>query len=112
MPPGSPGREDLQQSRMEIDVDGRVRLHGPLTFDTCARLYHQMSEHRARTLTRIDLSGVTSVDSAGLALLLEWQAGNRDNHRRIEMRGVPRNLLRLARLNGAIKLLDLTGKEV
>ena len=96
---------------MEIAADGRVRLHGPLNFDSCAHLYEQMDEHRAGGLTRIDLSGVTSVDSAGLALLLEWQAGNRDSGRKIEMRGAPRNLLRLARLNGAIKLLDLAGKE-
>jgi len=96
---------------MEIDADGLVRLHGPLSFDTCARLYHQMSDHRLGELTRIDLSGVTTADSAGLALLLEWQAGNRETDRRIEMRGVPQNLMRLAELNGAIKLLDLSGRE-
>jgi phospholipid transport system transporter-binding protein len=111
MPRGSHGRENLQKSRMEIDAHGLVRLYGPLSFDSCARLYDQMSDHGAARLTRIDLSGVTSADSAGLALLLEWQAGNRDSGRRIEIRGVPQNLLRLAQLNGAIKLLDLSGRE-
>ena len=60
-------------------------------------------------MNRIDLSGVTKVDSAGLALLLEWQAQSNASNETLTMTGAPASLLRLAKLCGAMKLINLSG---
>lgn len=94
-----------------LEFDGRsARLGGALTFGTCADLFHEMERRRDEDgrLERIDLSGVSSADSAGLALLLEWQARAGGT---LSITGAPSALLQLARLCEAVEPLRLTGRE-
>ena len=97
--------------------DGRVQLSGGLTFATTPELYDQMRERLGQESTNgnstlhIDLSEVTAADSSGLALLLEWQAGRRQNGGEIRIENAPANLLRLARLCEADELLNISGRE-
>jgi phospholipid transport system transporter-binding protein len=60
---------------------------------------------------QIDLAGVTTIDSAGLALLLEWQSRAHAAGRELTVRNAPDGLLRLARLCEAVDLLNLSGRE-
>jgi phospholipid transport system transporter-binding protein len=102
-----------RESGIEFAQDGCARFHGPLTFETVPALFRGLEEQvqREAAVERIDLAGVTAVDSAGLALLLEWQARARANGRSLAVRNVPGALLRLARLCEADELLNLSGRD-
>jgi phospholipid transport system transporter-binding protein len=54
---------------------------------------------------RIDLAGLTRVDSAGLALLVDWLAWARAAQRRLSFASTPPALQALARLSGLEGLL-------
>ena len=98
---------------LEYAADGTVRLTGPLTFQAVPQLFREMERRLpdAPPVTTVDLAGVTSADSAGLALLLEWQSRQRQRGRVLTMRGAPGNLLRLAGLCEALELLDISGRD-
>lgn len=102
-------------SSAEFRVDGGVaRLGGELTFATVTGLYTQMesASRNDGVPSQVDLEGVTKIDSAGLALLLEWQSRfgkqNRsasDGPGRIEITNPPEALLKIARLCDAEQYL-------
>lgn len=98
---------------MEIDTDGCVRLSGPLTFESVPGLYAESKERfqGSKNLSSIDLSGVIDADSAGLALLLEWQAARRTEHGRLNIENSPSSLMRLARLCEAIELINISERQ-
>lgn len=82
---------------MDIDADGRVRVTGPLTFATVtARLKESQALFRPRARLCFDLSGVTAVDSAALALLVEWLRLGRERGVQVEFTGLPASLRSLA----------------
>lgn len=91
---------------MEIDND-QARLDGDLTFTTVTRLHHQMQDiaKKGPMPRSIDLSGVRQIDSAGLALLLEWHSAYRKRtdgdpgaETDLEIRNPPESLRKIARL--------------
>lgn len=55
----------------------------------------------------VDLSGVGRVDSAGVALLLEWVREARAHGRALVFRGMPAQLLAIARVSGVDTILPL-----
>ena len=63
------------------------------------------------SILNIDLAGIEHADSSGLALLLEWQAMANKHDRRLHITNAPENLLRLAKLCEADKLLDISGRD-
>ncbi len=85
-------------------------VSGALTFDAVPAIYIE-----ARTLLRdpintVDLAAVTSVDSAGLALLLEWQANTQKRSTKLAFINAPTDLLRLAALSESTSLLGLRAR--
>src|SRR5512134_1363206 len=98
--------------RLETSADGRASLIGPLTFETVAQLFRALEQAPpgSAPITQIDLAGVSAIDSAGLALLLEWQSRARSRGGQIELDKAPEGLLRLARLCEAVDLLNLSGR--
>ncbi|MGK2940611.1 MAG: STAS domain-containing protein [Immundisolibacter sp.] len=65
---------------MNVDADGKVCLVGPLTFSTVsAQLAASAALFTDRSRLCFDLSGVTAVDSAALALLVEWLRMGREH---------------------------------
>ena len=97
---------------LNASPDGIARVTGALTFETVARLYRDMERSLSGTgpIETVDLAGVSAADSAGLALLLEWQARQRKRGRELAITNAPDNLLRLARLSEAIDLLHISGR--
>lgn len=97
----------------EATGEGIVRLAGGLTFEAVPLLYREMEKRLPSTgpVTTIDLAGVTTADSAGLALLLEWQSRQRQRGRQLTMLEAPDNLLRLAGLCEAVDLLNISGRS-
>jgi len=108
-----PGTETDPVCRVESAGDGHASLAGPLTFETVSRLFRALEKSAPGRppLEQIDLAGVTGIDSAGLALLLEWQSRSRAAGRRLSLSNAPDGLLRLARLCEAVDLLNISGRE-
>jgi phospholipid transport system transporter-binding protein len=96
----------------DVGTDGTARLTGELTFETVARLHREMEVSLAGSgpLDQVDLGGVPLADSAGLALMLEWQARQRKRGRELTITNAPDNLMRLAKLAEAVDLLNLSGR--
>jgi phospholipid transport system transporter-binding protein len=98
---------------INVGSDGTARLTGELTFETVARLHREMEQSLSKTgpIEQVDLSGVPLADSAGLALMLEWQARQRKRGRELSIVNAPDNLMHLAKLSEAVELLNLSGRS-
>ncbi len=81
-------------------------IEGDLTFATIDQktLKSFVFLKTAKDVT-IDLSQVSSTDSAGLALMIEWIKYSRANRTQIGFKNIPEQLLNLAKLSG----FDQTG---
>ena len=90
-------------------VNGVLHMSGPLTFNTVGDRFRESGVllAAAEPVTAVDLEQVENVDSAGLALLLEWQSMARRQGNELAFRNAPRDLLRLAALAEASDLLGL-----
>jgi phospholipid transport system transporter-binding protein len=88
---------------------GLVLIEGELTFGTVAGLYAEAIgvSRGAEPVSTVDLAAVTRADSAGLALLLEWQAILGGDGHKVKFANVPSELQRLAVLCEADELLDI-----
>ena len=90
--------------------DGTHEIRGPLTFATVPYLFGQSAAwrkaHDSATVT-IDLSQVSKADSAGLALMVEWQRLARDGQQPLRFVHIPEQLRRLIRVSGLEKLFPL-----
>lgn len=102
-----------EECTLKFNPDGQVRLRGTLTFDTCAGLYRTMQSHltTGHLPQDINLSGISKSDSAGLALLLEWQSVCQKAGKPLSVSGAPDSLVELARLCDADKRLKLSGRD-
>ena len=91
----------------QLDESGALVLNGELTFDTVPEIYREtirwlpLNDH----FCSVDLSNVERVDSAGLALLLEWQSSAQSRQRLLQFSKPSPELVRLAALCGADALL-------
>ncbi len=98
----------VSKSRYELTPD-RLRLHGDLTLSSVTKLYRDsLSLAKHPQLPKlIDLTEVNRVDSAGLALLLEWQSWAVQRQHYFCYSNVPDKLLKLASLCGATEVLNM-----
>lgn len=96
---------------IDLGEDGCARLTGELTFESVPGLYAQAQSVLPETLKSIDLSKVTAVDSAGLALLLEWKASRKSSSAGLTFTNAPSSLLSLASLSEATELLNISGRN-
>jgi phospholipid transport system transporter-binding protein len=83
------------------------QLQSALTFATVAALRHAgigLIESAQKELT-FGLQAVPAVDSAGLALLIDWLAIAKARSRRLRYAQPPQALLSLARLSDVDKLI-------
>jgi len=103
----------IDRCSIEIGEDGRATLAGALTFESVASLFGETQKlfRGPQSVTLIDLSNVTNADSAGLALLLEWQAVQRAASRKLEINNAPDSLISLARLCEADDVMNLNGRD-
>lgn len=89
--------------------NGHLALEGALDMQSCARLAQELSQAAAagNANLALDLSAITTVDSAALALLIHAQRAARANGKRLSIANPPASLLTLAHLYGAEQLLSL-----
>ena len=90
-----------------------VLLTGVLTFKSTPGLFMETDKlfQASAPVSSIDLSGVSSVDSAGLALLLEWKAIQNPVSRDLKFINAPPALMSLAQLCDAVELLNISGRS-
>lgn len=89
--------------------EGRYVIGGPMTFATAAGLLRQSQQafgpRAGREPIELDLAVVTSADSAGLALLIEWASWTARGGAGIRFLHMPEQLRAIARLSEAEDLL-------
>ena len=87
-----------------------LRLEGNLSYETIPAVLAETAQFAARTdlpsAIRIDFAGVTGVDSAAVALLLEWRRMALARGKTLVFENLPPNLLALARLYGVAELIQ------
>jgi phospholipid transport system transporter-binding protein len=79
-----------------------------MTFATAARLHSAglaAFAAAAEAQLEMDCSGVSSADSAGLAVLVDWLAWARKSGRTLRLRGVPPKLVDIARISELDELI-------
>jgi phospholipid transport system transporter-binding protein len=95
-------------AKVFVEVSSGVyRIEAPLTFATVAALHAdgiRIIDAASGELT-LDLQAVPKVDSAGLALLIEWLGAARAKSRSLKYSQPPEALLSLARLSDVEKLI-------
>jgi phospholipid transport system transporter-binding protein len=98
------GRQDAS---FEVLEGGRARVIGSLHFNTVSALLPAGVEAiKGGRADVIDLSGVTSSDSAGLALLIEWLSVAKSAGRTLRFENIDSQLQQLARLSEVEELLE------
>lgn len=98
---------DNTQASAGLDADGVVRVHGPLTFSSVTAMAAEAPRWlSAGRLSEVDLGDVTRVDSAGLALMLDWVTHARSVGASVRFISPPEQLLAIARASGLIELFD------
>lgn len=91
------------------DRQGRLRLSGELTYATVPELSRSL-EPTLKQWPRlcVDLSGLDRVDSAGLALLVEWTRLAHALGHPLEFIEAPQQLLTIARVSGLDRTLPFS----
>jgi phospholipid transport system transporter-binding protein len=88
------------------DASGVLQLSGDMVLASVQELLEQTKTLLASEQYRvIDLSGVTGVDSSGVALMLEWVEWAREHGASLQFRNIPESLMRIARLSRVEALL-------
>lgn len=87
---------------------GRFRVEGRLSFDTVASALEAsqklFSDYHA---LKLDLSGVTAADSAGVALLIEWVSRARRSKCMLNFLQVPEQVMAIARISDVESMLPV-----
>ena len=87
-----------------------LKLEGALSFETLPRVLDESRAYGAREglpdRITIDFSAVTDVDSAAVALLLEWRREAARLGKGLYFTNLPANLLALADLYGVTGLIQ------
>jgi phospholipid transport system transporter-binding protein len=85
----------------------RFSITGTMGFATVTKLLELSKElFDDLPVIRLDLSGVTKGDSAGMALLLEWINWARAYQREIYYSGIPAQIVAIARISEVEDLLQ------
>jgi phospholipid transport system transporter-binding protein len=93
---------------IEQAAEGRLVATGELSFETAAHALRQGDAHLKRGGTWVvDLAGVESGDSAGLAVLIEWLATARASGAAVRYERVPEQMLAIARISDIDELLTV-----
>lgn len=82
-----------------------MMVQGNLSIATVPALFETGLQHLASEDFLVDFSEVDSVDSAAVSLLLGWSRAAQLSKHDLRVRGLPEDLLSLARLYGVVELL-------
>ena len=83
----------------------RFRIEGPVTLRSATALLARGREVFVEPRSRVDLSAVSEVDSAAVAVLVQWLRDARAQKREIVYLNLPESLKSLSTLYGVLDLL-------
>ena len=92
--------------RLEGDADSGYGLIGNLTYETVPRLSEQASLEYAKSTT-LSLRKVERIDSAGLALLIEWSCLARKQDKQLVLKDIPASLRSMIDVGGLEEVLSV-----
>jgi phospholipid transport system transporter-binding protein len=96
--------------RLAAAGDGRFELSGDVGFDDAARLLAEGdAAFGSLQQAEVDLARVARVDSAGLALLLEWSVAAGAAGRSLRYRNIPSAIASLAGISDVAELISPPG---
>jgi phospholipid transport system transporter-binding protein len=99
----------MSDCSIESAALGRLTVRGDLDFDTApVALVRGLVLLGDAKDCEIDLSGVSSGDSAGLAVLIDWLASARRRGATLRYTGVPAQMRAIARMSELEDLLSPT----
>lgn len=99
----------MKSVQLEKADDGRLRVSGELSMNTVPELLKQGHlQGGSDGDIHVDLRDVERADSAGVALLIEWQRAANRQQRTIRFQNIPSQMLAIARLSGVDELLSLS----
>jgi phospholipid transport system transporter-binding protein len=93
---------------MQKVAAGQYAVSGVLSLDTVATVRREALRMYALDSgpMSVDLAAVSSADSGGLALLVDWLAWASESGRELHYRNVPAMLLALARISDVSALIE------
>jgi phospholipid transport system transporter-binding protein len=80
-------------------------VQGSLNIETVPALFETGLHHLADEDFQVDFTQVTSVDSAAVSMLLGWARAAKRIQHDLHVKGLPEDLLSLARLYGVAEML-------
>lgn len=83
-----------------------LRVEGAVTVNTVPALVGSIAEYLQNGANKIDFSGVAEVDSAAVALALEWQRQAAAKNCPLALVNVPEAMKNLANLYGVAALME------
>lgn len=94
-------------SRAVLFTPGNTwQVQGDLNFETTPELFTSAQEAMSKQIpASIDLAAVERVDSAGVALMLDWIRAARARDKTLQFRNVPDHMMSIAELCGVSHLL-------
>jgi phospholipid transport system transporter-binding protein len=97
----------MTETKIDRQGDSDFRISGDMTFETTRKLLNE-SKALFQDIEdiKLDLAQVEHVDSAGLALLLEWITQAKQKGGKISLKDMPESLLAIARLCQVDSTLD------
>lgn len=95
-------------AKVELTADNRIRVSGELSFKSVPALVSISQKYFINDNGfNVDLADVSRADSAGVALLVEWQRQAQKQKKSICFVNIPSQMLAIARLSGVDELLSL-----
>jgi len=88
---------------------GKFAARGPLTFATATLAREKGLKAFGAASTRdieVDCSGITSSDSAGMTVLLDWLSFAKHSGRSLHYGSLPEQVQAIARISDALELLE------
>lgn len=97
----------MNQATLTSSGENQFAVSGNLNFATVSDLLRQSEKLFVSAASiNIDLSSVIHVDSAGLALVLEWLRYGKHNHKVVRYQNLPAQLQSLAAISDVESMLQ------
>jgi len=87
--------------------DGAWTVEGELTFASVPALQDRTQALFDAPPATLDLAGIERIDSAGIALVVEWARRARGTGASMRLVNVPAGMLALSKTTGLIRLLNI-----
>ena len=95
-------------AKFELTADNRLQVSGELSFKNVPELVLMSQEYfKSSDGLEVDLADVSRADSAGVALLIEWQRLAQKKKKSISFFNIPSQMMAIAHLSGVDELLFL-----